>query len=214
MWSLCGTPIRVTCCCYTCGYLWAKGMTLIFFRPSPIRVVPGRVPYEHTLLVWYVHTYRTYLVPVPNVGTLCTYDTYVLQHKQQLFVFIDICSLRIILGVLCTLFFLSLFFFSMTFIIFALLFSIPPSRNSDPGSHSRLFCPPYPLRFVPCIFYREKISALSSLVDSRRMWLPTLGALSSWSFFIFANKFKILPHGGIRTHGQTLVLIVAFEGYH
>ena len=59
-------------------------------------------------------------------------------------------------------------FFPIPFIIFALLFSLPPSRNSDPGSHSRVFSPPTPLRFVPCIFYREKISALSSLVDSRR----------------------------------------------
>ena len=46
------------------------------------------------------------------------------------------------------------------FIIFALLLSLPPSRNSDPGSHSRLFSPPYPLRFVP-YFHREKISAIS-----------------------------------------------------
>ena len=29
--------------------------------------------------------------------------------------------------------------------------------------------PPYPLRFAPCICYREKISALSSLVDSCRI---------------------------------------------
>ena len=32
-------------------------------------------------------------------------------------------------------------FFLISFIIFALLFSLPPSRNSDPGSHSRLFSP-------------------------------------------------------------------------
>ena len=42
-----------------------------------------------------------------------------------------------------TLFFL-LFFFSSPFSIFALLISLPPinSRNSDPGSHSRLSPPP------------------------------------------------------------------------
>ena len=36
------------------------------------------------------------------------------------------------------------FFFSNPLIIFALVFSLPPinSRNSDPGSHSRLFSPP------------------------------------------------------------------------
>ena len=37
---------------------------------------------------------------------------------------------------------ISFFFFSIPFIIFALLFSLPPCRNSDPGSHSRLFSPP------------------------------------------------------------------------
>ena len=29
----------------------------------------------------------------------------------------------------------------LLFFIFALLFSLPPSHNSDPGSHSRLFSP-------------------------------------------------------------------------
>ena len=35
-----------------------------------------------------------------------------------------------------------IFIFSIPFIIFALLYSLPPRRNSDPGSHSRLFSPP------------------------------------------------------------------------
>ena len=39
-------------------------------------------------------------------------------------------------------FFLSFFLFHPIYIFFALLFSLPPSRNSDPGSHSRLFSPP------------------------------------------------------------------------
>ena len=34
------------------------------------------------------------------------------------------------------------FFFPIPFTIFALLFSLPPGRNSDLGSHSRLFSPP------------------------------------------------------------------------
>ena len=33
-------------------------------------------------------------------------------------------------------------YFSIPFIIFVLLFSLAPSRNSDPGSHSRFFFPP------------------------------------------------------------------------
>ena len=36
----------------------------------------------------------------------------------------------------------SKYIFSIPFTIFALLFSLPPSRNSDPGSHGRLFSPP------------------------------------------------------------------------
>ena len=77
------------------------------------------------------------------------------------------------------------------FIIFALL-SLLPSRNSDPGAHSRLFSSPHYGSWLA--FYREKMSALSSLVDSRRtVCLPTLGALSNWSFFIFANKFRNSP---------------------
>ena len=46
-------------------------------------------------------------------------------------------------------FFFFLFFFSIPFIIFALLFSLPPSRNSDPGSHSRLFSTP--TRYGSCL---------------------------------------------------------------
>ena len=39
-------------------------------------------------------------------------------------------------------FFLFFYFFSIPFIIFAhLLLSLLPTRNSDPGSHSRLFSP-------------------------------------------------------------------------
>ena len=52
-------------------------------------------------------------------------------------------------------------------------FSLPPSRTSDPGSHSRLFPPPrHPTTVRVLHFYREKKSALSSLVDSRRI-VPT-----------------------------------------
>ena len=55
-------------------------------------------------------------------------------------------------------FFLSSFF---PFIIFALLFSLPPSRNSnsDPGSHSRLFSPP--IHYGSCLAFlsRENFSS-------------------------------------------------------
>ena len=71
--------------------------------------------------------------------------------------------------------------------MFALLFSLPPSSNSDPGSHSRLFSP-LPTTVRALHFYREKISELSSLVDSRRI-VPypryTLSALDAFFFFFF-----------------------------
>ena len=52
------------------------------------------------------------------------------------------------------------FCFFIPFIIFALLFSLPPSRKA--GSP-----PPLPLRFEPCIFIARRLhSALSSPVDS------------------------------------------------
>ena len=60
------------------------------------------------------------------------------------------------------------FFVSVPFIIFALLFSLPPSRNSDPGSHSRLFSPL--THYGPCLaFFFREMSALSSLFDSDRI---------------------------------------------
>ena len=54
------------------------------------------------------------------------------------------------------------------FIIFDFPFLLPPTRNSDPGSYSRLFSPlPSTVRALHC--YGEKTSTLSSLVDSRRI---------------------------------------------
>ena len=58
------------------------------------------------------------------------------------------------------------------FTIFALLFSLPPSRNSDPGSRSKLF--PLPTAVCAFHFYRDKAPAVCSLVDSRRI-APVLG---------------------------------------
>ena len=89
-----------------------------------------------------------------------------------------------------------------------LLFSLPPSLNSDPGSHGRLF---FPLSTTvrALHFYREKISALSSLVDSRRIVLTH--ARRSQQLILLLQINSKSRHGGIRTHGPTLV---AFEGYH
>ena len=86
-------------------------------------------------------------------------------------------------------------FFFIPFIIFALLFYLPAtnSRNSDPGSHSRLFSPP--THYGSCLvffFSREDFS--SSLIDSRRIVLTHARRSQQFIlffYFIFANKFKI-----------------------
>ena len=54
------------------------------------------------------------------------------------------------------------FFFRVPFIIFALLVQLSPSRNSDPGSHSRLFSPPLPTTVHTCLAFlsREGLSTV------------------------------------------------------
>ena len=75
--------------------------------------------------------------------------------------------------------------------IFAIVVLLPPSRNLDPGSHSkRLF--PLPTTVRAFRFYREKDSAFSSLVDSRRI-VPThtiIGALDSWCHLRIKNTIR------------------------
>ena len=55
----------------------------------------------------------------------------------------------------------------MRFIMFALLFFLPPSRNSDPGSHSRLFSPPTHYGSCLAFFYCENTD--SPLFFPRRL---------------------------------------------
>ena len=56
-------------------------------------------------------------------------------------------------------------------------YSLSPSRNSDAGSHSRLFSP-LPTTVRALHLFRENISALLSSTRAE-LCLPTLGALSS-----------------------------------
>ena len=71
--------------------------------------------------------------------------------------------------------------------------------------------PPLPTAVRALHFYREKISALSSLVDSRRIVLTHAWLSKQLILFLFLQINSKYRHGGIRTHGPTLV---AFEGYH
>ena len=50
-------------------------------------------------------------------------------------------------------------FCSIPFIMFALLFSLPPSRNSDPRSHRGLFSPPTHYGWCPAFLSREDFSS-------------------------------------------------------
>ena len=78
--------------------------------------------------------------------------------------------------------------------IYAVFLSLSrSSRNSDPVSLSRLFfpLPPIPVQGTRLRFFRDKASALSSLVDSHRIAsrLPTqLGALSSLFLLSFYSS--------------------------
>ena len=102
------------------------------------------------------------------------------------------------------------FFFSIPFIIFALLFSLAPSRNSDPGSHSRLFSPP--THYGSCLAFLSREDFSSSLVDSpRRIVLTHARCSQQLIFFLFLQINSKSRHGRIRTHGPTLL---AFERYH
>ena len=116
-------------------------------------------------------------------------------------------------GLIHTSIFFFPFFFSIPFIIFALLFSLPPSRNSDPGSHGRLFFPPTHHGSCLCFFFSRE-DFRSFLPSSTRVeWcLPTLGALSSWSFFYFCKYIQNLATAGFELTDQHY-WVVAFEGY-
>ena len=72
-----------------------------------------------------------------------------------------------------------------------LFFCLPPSRNSDPGSHSRLFSPL--LRFVPCILSREDFSPFCPRRLTSNCACPRYEALSAADLFIVANTLKMTP---------------------
>ena len=99
-------------------------------------------------------------------------------------------------------------------VVFALLFSLPPSRDSDPGSPSRLFFS-LPTTVRALQFYREKISALpsSTRVELCLPLLLLIGASRSFSLFFFANKFTIsLRRDSSSRTNTTDVAVVVFEG--
>ena len=96
-------------------------------------------PHSRTYCTYYVLG-ASPLFPLPHHSARKNVDRPVIyMDTQSVFIFTDSGTL---LNLLLLFFFFFLPFFSIPFIIFALLFSLPPSRNSDPGSHSRLFSTP------------------------------------------------------------------------
>ena len=78
------------------------------------------------------------------------------------------------------------FGFPVPFIIFvfALQFSLPPSRNSDPGSHSRLFSP-FPTTVCAFFFIARRLQPLfpHRLVSNCAYPRYALSAVDTLSFF-------------------------------
>ena len=70
-------------------------------------------------------------------------------------------------------------FFFIPFIIFALPFSRPPSRNSDPGSHSKHFSTPTHYGSCLAFFVARRFQLFLPSSTRVELCLPTLGALSS-----------------------------------
>ena len=102
------------------------------------------------------------------------------------------------------------FFFPSCLLSPPFFFSLPPSRNSDPGPHSRLFspCPPSPLRFVPCIFIASIFQPFLPSSTRVEPCLPSLGLLSNyysdWSSFMIANKFNTSPRRDSNSRTNTI----------
>ena len=73
-----------------------------------------------------------------------------------------------------------LLFFPIPFYCLRPSFSLPPSRNSDPGSHHVAgSSPPSPLRSMPCIFIARRFQLFPPSSTCVELCLPTLGILSN-----------------------------------
>ena len=101
-----------------------------------------------------------------------------------------------------------LLFFPSLLLSWRFFFSLPPSRNSDLGSHSRSFLPPHQLRF--CV-------AFSSLEDSSPFFPRRLATSCAHRrqvlFGVDALLFFLQSNSKSRTPGSAL-LVAAFEGNH
>ena len=57
---------------------------------------------------------------------------------------------------------------------------------------------------MPCVFIARRFQLFLASSTPVELCLPTLGALSSWSFYIFANKFNIPPRRDSKSRTNTI----------
>ena len=113
--------------------------------------------------------------------------------------------------VFCFLFFVFVFVFifylppPIYYLRLFFFFSIPPSRNSDPGSHRRLFFPP--LHYGSClvIFVARIFQLFLPSSTPRRIVLTHARRSQQLMLLFFLQINSKSHHGGIRTHGPTLL---------
>ena len=91
-------------------------------------------------------------------------------------------------------------YFSIPFILSSPFYSLSLLVVTQIRGHIAGSSPPLPTTGRALHFYREKISALSSLVDSRRIVLTHARRSRQLILFSFLQKYSKSRHGGIRTH--------------
>ena len=97
-----------------------------------------------------------------------------------------------------------MYLFFIPFILFALLFSLFLQVVTQIRGHTAGSSPPLPTTVRALHFHHDEISAVSSLVDSRRIVLTHAGRSQQLiSFFMQINAKS--HHGRIRTHGSILL---------
>ena len=113
------------------------------------------------------------------------------------------CSLHVIPSIHYLFAIASTFFFSPSHLLSSPFYSLSLLVVTQMRGHIAGSSHPLPTTGCALHYYREKISALSSLVDSCRIALTHARRSQQLILFCFANKLKS-RHGRIRTHGLTL----------
>lgn len=103
--------------------------------------------------------------------------------------------------------------FAIPSIVFALVFSLPPNRSSDPGSYTRPFSPRSTAVRAFSFVWPEDFSPFFLSSTRVELSLPTLRALSSRSFSFLEICSKSHPTVGLEIQDQRPTL-TAVEDNH